>query len=357
MPRRAGDHAGKSKAKEVLTDSPSAPTRASKRTRRATLPPTAASLIINEPNTKDPKGKKRANRDSVSEDKSTPSSPKRLSRLEDEEEMMDVDYGVGMHDDEEPMNEEEDHRDGDENAEKSDDEHHDEERVVQPPAEASPDSRRTLEETMAMFDFSRLGPSADPTTKLIALQELSELLSISTEDTLAGSFQVERFIRELVRILGATGGEAAQDEGDDDDDENNDDDAALAAALQMNAGGTLPGDENLEAQLLLRTALQAAANCCRNASVDNLLMIKDVWPIIRHPVGVLKQNDTSDEQLRETLQGLAHLLSSHHTSVSSFELLQSGLADALLEFATSENGEVRQKLLLEVGHTTSRSPG
>ncbi|TBU40976.1 hypothetical protein BD309DRAFT_1082383 [Dichomitus squalens] len=97
--------------------------------------------------------------------------------------------------------------------------------------------------------LNNIKPTADPTTRLLTLQELSELLSISTEDTLAGSFQVEAFIRELVRILGGTG----NDEGDDDDDDavEQDEDAALAAALAMSAGGgTYQGDENLEAQVL-----------------------------------------------------------------------------------------------------------
>lgn len=121
------------------------------------------------------------------------------------------------------------------------------------------------EEAFAMFDFGRLGgymsqvssrlrtllndikPTADPTTRLIALQELSEVLSISTEDSLAGSFQVESFVRELVRILGGTG-EATHD--DDDDGDGDEDESALAAALAMSAGGAPAGDENLEAQLL-----------------------------------------------------------------------------------------------------------
>ena len=97
--------------------------------------------------------------------------------------------------------------------------------------------------------LNNIKPTADPTTRLLTLQELSELLSISTEDTLAGSFQVEAFIRELVRILGGTG----NDEGEDDDDDGGeqDEDAALAAALAMSAGGgAYQGDENLEAQVL-----------------------------------------------------------------------------------------------------------
>ncbi|KIK61678.1 hypothetical protein GYMLUDRAFT_42696 [Collybiopsis luxurians FD-317 M1] len=102
--------------------------------------------------------------------------------------------------------------------------------------------------------LNNIKPTADPTTRLVTLQELSELLSISTEDTLAGSFQVEAFVRELVKILGGRG--ADRDEDDDDDggegegDEEKDEDAALAAALALSTGGTYAGDDNLEAQVL-----------------------------------------------------------------------------------------------------------
>ncbi|PCH36373.1 hypothetical protein WOLCODRAFT_28515 [Wolfiporia cocos MD-104 SS10] len=95
--------------------------------------------------------------------------------------------------------------------------------------------------------LNNIKPTAEPTLRLVTLQELSELLSISTEDTLAGSFQVESFIRELVRILGGTGNDP---EDDDEEPQDVDEDAALAAALAMSAGGTYQGDENPEAQVL-----------------------------------------------------------------------------------------------------------
>ncbi|KAJ2915477.1 hypothetical protein MD484_g4935, partial [Candolleomyces efflorescens] len=209
--------------------------------------------------------------------------------------------------------------------------------------------------------LTNIKPSADPTTRLLTLQELSELLSISTEDTLAGSFPVESFVRELVRILGGKGNEEDHDDDDDDDGGEQDEDAALAAALAMSAGGQFHGDENPEAQVLAcrclanlmealpgvahtvvyhgaipvlcgklieisyidlaeqtlstlekiseefpssivregglaallnyldffsiavqRTALQAAANCCRSVSSEHFPMIREVWPIIRN---------------------------------------------------------------------------
>ena len=90
--------------------------------------------------------------------------------------------------------------------------------------------------------------TADPTARLVALQELSELLSISTEDTLSPYFQVDAFVKELVKIMGGKGGEAAQD--DEGDDDPPDEDAALAAALAISSSGTFTGDDNLEAQVL-----------------------------------------------------------------------------------------------------------
>ena len=99
--------------------------------------------------------------------------------------------------------------------------------------------------------LNNIKTTADPTTRLLTLQELSELLSISTEDTLAGSFQVEQFVRELVKILGGRGADQDDEDDGDDDPEEHDEDAALAAALAMSAGGgPYQGDENLEAQVL-----------------------------------------------------------------------------------------------------------
>jgi E3 ubiquitin-protein ligase TRIP12 len=106
--------------------------------------------------------------------------------------------------------------------------------------------------------LNNIKTNADPTTRVVTLQELSELLSISTEDTLAGSFQVDAFVRELVKILGGSGNAADDDDGDDDDDSHeHDEDAQLAAVLAISGGGQYQGDDNLEAQVL-------AARCLAN---------------------------------------------------------------------------------------------
>ncbi|TFY68826.1 hypothetical protein EVJ58_g785 [Rhodofomes roseus] len=196
------------------------------------------------------------------------------SRADEDVEMMDADC---MHPELEQPNEKleamDDYAGGEDVAEELD--HNDEgDDLDEPPEEdqreLAKQSSDGLDEpsAMAIFgDYRQLGsymmglssrlktmlnnikPTADPTTRLLTLQELSELLSISTEDTLAGSFQVESFVRELVRILGGTGGDP--DEDDDQEPQDVDEDAALAAALAMSAGGgAYQGDENLEAQVL-----------------------------------------------------------------------------------------------------------
>ncbi|KAG0045276.1 Ubiquitin fusion degradation protein 4 [Gryganskiella cystojenkinii] len=52
----------------------------------------------------------------------------------------------------------------------------------------------------------------DPSLQLIALQDLAVLLSVSTEDTLAGYFSCDTFVKELVNLLKGTG------DGDDNAD-------------------------------------------------------------------------------------------------------------------------------------------
>jgi E3 ubiquitin-protein ligase TRIP12 len=96
--------------------------------------------------------------------------------------------------------------------------------------------------------LNNIKTTADPTTRLITLQELSELLSISTEDTLADSFQAEQFTRELVKMLGGCGADEDDEDEDGEDDRPEHDEAA---ALAMSTGGsTYQGDDNLEAQVL-----------------------------------------------------------------------------------------------------------
>ncbi|TKY88846.1 hypothetical protein EX895_002087 [Sporisorium graminicola] len=201
----------------------------------------------------------------------------------------------------------------------------------------------------------------DPTAQMVALQELSELLSVSTEDTLAGYFPTDSFVKELVYILGGpkpdrhdVGGKSsrlqpADDDLDDEmkavlaaaaaaDMEDNGEKMLLAcrclanlieampyAAHSVVANGAIPvlnaklmeitfidlaeqvlqtlekisqdypssivKEGGLSAILqyldffnihIQRTAMTAAANCCRKLTPDSLSMVRDVMPIIQN---------------------------------------------------------------------------
>ncbi|KAG6902593.1 hypothetical protein C0995_014600 [Termitomyces sp. Mi166 len=299
---------GKAKANDLPEE---ATPRTTRRTRRGASS-ASAPLIINEP-VSDPKGKKRAAPEPASDEENTTGPSKRQrttsyslrsntqttmprktrasnkekmasvktkisvassSRIQDEDvEMLDAPYksehevcpnenetGVGE------AGETHDEGDDDGDDDGGDEGHGD---VAMPSSEPPVPGNMDASTAMAIFgDYRQFGsymmslssrlktmlnnikPTADPTTRLLTLQELSELLSISTEDTLAGSFQVEQFVRELVKILGGHGVDEDEDEDGDEDHIEQDEDAALAAALAMSTGNTFQGDENLEAQVL-----------------------------------------------------------------------------------------------------------
>jgi E3 ubiquitin-protein ligase TRIP12 len=99
--------------------------------------------------------------------------------------------------------------------------------------------------------LNNIKPKSDPTTRLLSLQELSELLSMSNEDSLSGYFSADAYVKELVHIMGGPRKNDDDDgnDGEGDSDMPQDEDAALAAALAISGGGFM-GEENLEEQLL-----------------------------------------------------------------------------------------------------------
>lgn len=62
-----------------------------------------------------------------------------------------------------------------------------------------------------------------------------------------------------------------------------------------------------------------------------------LYNALRQLVQRLSDKDGSEKSLFEALKELAALFSSPHSSLSSFELLQSGLVDSLLAFSTDED--------------------
>ncbi|KAF9924677.1 Ubiquitin fusion degradation protein 4 [Linnemannia zychae] len=163
----------------------------------------------------------------------------------------------------------------------------------------------------------------DPSLQLIALQDLAVLLSVSTEDNLAGYFSCDSFVKELVLLMRGTGG-----------DFDNPEIMLLACRCLSNLMEAMPAslgsvvysgavsvlcsklieiqyidvaeqslttlekisseyphavvkEGGLAAVLMFldffstnvqRTAVKTAANCCRGMHQDSISMVKDILP-------------------------------------------------------------------------------
>lgn len=119
--------------------------------------------------------------------------------------------------------------------------------------------------------------SKDSAVKMIALQELSEILSMSTEDTLAGYFSVDAFVKELVKCLRGSAHAAAMNlEGLDEDDEYAMAEAIAAAADAAASGGEAGSEEEMQLLAcrclanLIEAMPAAAGNIVANGAVPVL---------------------------------------------------------------------------------------
>ncbi|KAL9610178.1 MAG: hypothetical protein Q9167_005106 [Letrouitia subvulpina] len=178
--------------------------------------------------------------------------------------------------------------------------------------------------------LNNLKQKEDPSIQLIALQELSEILLVSTEDNLAGHFSPDQFVKELVTLMDPS-----------ESGEENSEMMLLACRCIANLmealppstanvvyGGAVPvlcrklleihyidvaeqalstlekisvefpssivREGGLTACLTYldffatstqRTAVTTAANCCRNIPQDSFAVVKEVMPILLNVLG------------------------------------------------------------------------
>lgn len=94
-------------------------------------------------------------------------------------------------------------------------------------------------------------PSAS--VRVAALRECSDLLLVSNEDTLGGSFSTTAFATEFIAILSGKPNIDKPSDGEEDAaDDAMDEDAELAAVLAMSSGGNaFPADEGEDMEALL----------------------------------------------------------------------------------------------------------
>ncbi|MCJ1313168.1 Ubiquitin fusion degradation protein 4 [Agyrium rufum] len=218
--------------------------------------------------------------------------------------------------------------------------------------------------------LENLRKKEDPSVQLIALQELSEILLVSTEDTLAGHFASDQFVKELVQLMKTS-----------DFEEENPEMMLLACRCIANLmealppatanvvyGGAVPilCQKLLEIQFIdlaeqalstlekistefpasivreggltacltyldffatstQRTAVTTAANCCRNLPEDSFATVRDVMPIL---LNVLKSND--QKVVEQGSLCVSRIVESFRYSEKLEELISQDLLQAIL---------------------------
>jgi E3 ubiquitin-protein ligase TRIP12 len=246
--------------------------------------------------------------------------------------------------------------------------------------------------------------SPDMSMQLIALQELSEVLLISTEDNLAGHFSPDAYVKELVKLM----------QPNDFTGEENPEvmllacrclanlmEALPAATANVVYGGAVPvlcsklleiGFIDLAEQCLStlekisvefpssivreggltacltyldffatstqRTAVTTAANCCRNIPEDSFPTVRDVMPVLENIL-----NNNNDQKVVE--QGcicVSRIVQSfRHQESKLEELVSTGLLQAILRLllpgTTNMIGSNIHTMFLQVlAYTAKASP-
>ncbi|KAF1850077.1 uncharacterized protein K460DRAFT_272848 [Cucurbitaria berberidis CBS 394.84] len=214
--------------------------------------------------------------------------------------------------------------------------------------------------------------SPDMSMQLIALQELSEVLLISTEDNLAGNFAPDAYVKELVKLM-----QPNEFTGEENPDVMllacrclaNLMEALPASTANVVYGGAVPvlcsklleinfidlaeqclstlekisvefpsaivREGGLTACLTFldffatstqRTAVTTAANCCRNIPEDSFPVVRDVMPILEN---ILNNND--QKVVEQGCICVSRIVQSfRHQESKLEELVSTGLLKAIL---------------------------
>lgn len=106
------------------------------------------------------------------------------------------------------------------------------------------------------------------------------------------------------------------------------------------SGASIPGFKKLTSLSLEpedAITLRARVIQFKHLSNDSDIEEDNAFEALRRLVSRISASNATEKELSEALRELAELFASPHTSVSSFELLQSGVVDGLLQFATEQH--------------------
>lgn len=189
---------------------------------------------------------------------------------------------------------------------------------------------------VASFSSSILSSKDHPTLVLGALQLVEILLSkVPTE--YAPAFRREGAFHEVEALAGRT--LLTKSKEDSKNDESTPEPTATPPPMSAVFATSTPGYKKL-ASLALEPedAITLRARVIRLKHISNGEKAEHgLYNALHQLVQRLSDKDGSEKSLSEVLKELTALFSSPHSSLSSFELLQSGLVDSLLAFTTDED--------------------
>lgn len=114
---------------------------------------------------------------------------------------------------------------------------------------------------------------------------------------------------------------------------------AVQASAAASSAAVIPGFKKLTSLSLEpddAITLRARVIRFKHLAINEQAEGDNTFETLRRLVDRISAKDASEQTYNDALRELADLFASAHTSVSSFELLQSGLVDGLLQFSTDQ---------------------
>lgn len=195
---------------------------------------------------------------------------------------------------------------------------------------------------VASFASSILSSKDHPTLVIGALQ-LVELLLNKVPAEYKPVFRREGVFHEIETLASRniTSSKSKEKDKDKDSDASSPAEPAIPAHVPISAAlaATIPGFKKLSSLALDpddAITLRARVIRFKYLTGDDEADSDDVFATLRRLVEHISDQSASEKDLNTALSELAGLFASPHTSVSSFELLQSGVVDGLLQLVTGE---------------------
>ncbi|KAJ8502395.1 hypothetical protein ONZ45_g11808 [Pleurotus djamor] len=211
---------------------------------------------------------------------------------------------------------------------------------------------------VASFASSILSSKDHPSLIIGALQ-LVELFLLKVPDSYKPTFRREGVLHEIESFAQRITTKARDKEKEKDKDKDKDTSESstpdpIPPPAQLPSSHTIPGYKKLSSlsldpddAIILRARVIRVKYLAGDEQRDG----DKHFDALRRIVDRLSHRDATEKDSLKALRDLADLFTSNHNSVSSFELLQTGVIDVLLQFSTDEDRATtinrRKELILE----------